>query len=87
MCFSEIQVAIKVSFNDWIWDTCLLQEITEDSQCIAVVTGHNAVWMWNFKENIKWKVSQCEEQCILYPFILNELYTNSRTVYVLRLII
>ena len=47
---------------------CLLEGTTiEKSECVLVVTGHNAVWIWNFKENKKWKVSQCEEQCILYP--------------------
>ena len=86
MCFSEIQVVSKVSFSDWIWDTCLLQEIAEESEkCIAVVTGHNVVWLWNFNENRKWNVSQCEEQCILYPFIINELYANSSKVYVFKL--
>ena len=69
ICSSKIQAISNVSFSDWIWDVCLLEGTTkEKSQCVAVVTGHNVVWAWNFNENEKWKVSQCEEQCILYPF-------------------
>ncbi|CAB4025394.1 WD repeat-containing 6, partial [Paramuricea clavata] len=75
---SKIQAITEVSFSDWIWDICLLQGTTEDSQCVAVVTGHNAVWIWNFNENKMWQVSQCEEQCILYPFQLNEFCVYSK---------
>ena len=64
---SKIHAVSSVSFNDWIWDVCLLEGTTEqECECVSVVTGHNAVWIWNFNENTKWKVSQCEEQCILY---------------------
>ena len=69
--FSEVKIIHKESFNDWIWDVCLLHETpAEDSHRIAVVTGHNAVWIYDFNEAKKWLISQCEEQCILYPFTL-----------------
>ena len=83
VCFREIQIVSEVSFSDWIWDTCFLPEMNEEPGCtVAAITGHNAVWMWNFRANKKWKISQCEEQCILYPFNLNEMYTNSSMLYI-----
>ncbi|XP_028416293.1 WD repeat-containing protein 6-like [Dendronephthya gigantea] len=64
---SKVETIHKETFNDWIWDVCLLQETTtEESNRIAVVTGHNAVWIYDFNEAKKWLISQCEEQCILY---------------------
>ena len=71
LCFSKIDALGEILFGDWIWDTCLLQKKTEESddfQSVAAATGHNAVWIWNLKQNTKFQVSQCEEQCILYPF-------------------
>ncbi|XP_046850736.1 WD repeat-containing protein 6-like isoform X2 [Xenia sp. Carnegie-2017] len=66
--FKKILPINEVTFNDWIWDACLLSGENNDDKCQSalVVTAHNAVWLWNIAENSSRKIAQCEENCILY---------------------
>lgn len=53
------------AFPDLIWDTHWLYSEGVPRQ-IAIATAHNAVWCWDWENNVKQLVAQCEEPCILY---------------------
>ena len=57
-----------VAFPDLIWDAHWLYE-DEMPKLVAIATAHNAVWCWDWQHDVKQLVAQCEEPCILYPFL------------------
>lgn len=55
-----------VAFPDLIWDAHWLYQ-DKVPKLVAIATAHNAVWCWDWKNDVKQLVAQCEEPCILYP--------------------
>lgn len=54
-----------VAFPDLIWDAHWLYQ-DKVPKLVAIATAHNAVWCWDWKNDVKQLVAQCEEPCILY---------------------
>lgn len=58
----------EVSFGTWIWDASKVTDEVNDEQ-IALVTSKNAVILYNFAKADERVISNCVEQCILYPLL------------------
>ena len=65
--FPSVETVTDITaFPDLVWDAHWLYNEEKEPHCIAIATAHNAVWCWEWENNIKQLIAQCEEPCILY---------------------